>query len=199
MVYSMPARGVLAYIPNALTLLRIASIPLFAATYLITEDSHWVAGVLFGVAATTDWLDGFVARRWSLHSRFGAFLDPVADKLVVITALVLLVGAHSSVWITLPAIVICAREVFVSALREWMAEMNRRSMVDVNLVGKVKTSIQMFAIFVLLCNPPTLEMPYVIFGCVLLYIATLMTIVSMILLLRAAWPELVFNQTPSAD
>lgn len=195
----MPRKGIIVYTPNTLTLLRIATIPLFVVTYLVTDDGHWIAGVLFGVAATTDWLDGFIARRWSLHSRFGAFLDPVADKLVVTTALVLLVGAHSSIWVTLPAIVICARELFVSALREWMAEMNRRSVVDVNQVGKIKTVIQMFAIFVLLCNPPNLDSLFTLFGCVLLYVATLMTIVSMIVLLRAAWPDLVLRSDPSPD
>ena len=186
----MVASQLTRYIPNALTLLRIACIPLFVLIYVLTEEWHWVAGLLFGFAAATDWLDGFIARRWNLHSRFGAFLDPVADKLIVITALVLLVGTFASIWITLPAIVICARELFVSALREWMAEMNRRSVVNVTLIGKVKTAIQMFAIFVLLCNPVDIGLPLVIAGVALLYAATFMTIWSMIVLLRAAWPDL---------
>lgn len=190
----MHLKGLIAYIPNTLTLLRIASIPLFVCTYLFVDGAYWIAGVLFGIAAITDWLDGMIARRWNLHSRFGAFLDPVADKLVVITALVLLVGAHASIWVTIPAIVICARELFVSALREWMAEVNRRSVVDVTQVGKVKTVIQMFAIFVMLCNPPNLDDVYTIGGCVLLYVATVMTIWSMIVLMRAAWPEITFGQ-----
>ncbi|MYD44704.1 MAG: CDP-diacylglycerol--glycerol-3-phosphate 3-phosphatidyltransferase [Gammaproteobacteria bacterium] len=181
----------IAYVPNAVTLIRIACIPLFVLIYVITEEWHWVAGLLFGFAAATDWLDGYIARKWEVDSKFGAFLDPVADKLIVITALVLLVGSYASVWITIPAIVICARELFVSALREWMAEMNRRSIVNVSLVGKVKTAIQMIAIFALLCNPVDIDLPLVIAGIVLLYIATLMTIWSMVVLLRAAWPDLM--------
>lgn len=188
------ASQLVGYIPNALTLLRIACIPLFVLVYVLTEEWHWVAGLLFGFAAATDWLDGFIARRWNLRSHFGAFLDPVADKLIVITALVLLVGTYASIWITLAAIVICARELFVSALREWMAEMNRRSVVNVTLVGKVKTAIQMSAIFVLLCNPVDLSLPLVIAGVALLYAATIMTIWSMIVLLRAAWPDLLPSQ-----
>lgn len=180
----------IASVPNAITLARIASIPLFVMIYVATDTWHWVAGVLFGFAAMTDWLDGYIARRWDVRSKFGAFLDPVADKLIVITALVLLVGAYATVWITLPAIVICARELFVSALREWMADMNKRAIVNVSLVGKVKTAIQMVALFVLLCNPTDISLPMVMFGIVLLYVATLMTIWSMAVLLRAAWPDL---------
>lgn len=193
MAYSMTAKdgNYIAYVPNAVTLIRIACIPLFVLIYVITEEWHWVAGLLFGFAAATDWLDGYIARKWEVDSKFGAFLDPVADKLIVITALVLLVGSYASVWITIPAIVICARELFVSALREWMAEMNRRSIVNVSLVGKVKTAIQMIAIFALLCNPVDIDLPLVIAGIVLLYIATLMTIWSMVVLLRAAWPDLM--------
>ena len=186
----MTAREVVAQIPNLLTLARIACVPLFVIVYVTADELLWIAGVLFGFAAVTDWLDGFIARKWNLNSHFGAFLDPVADKLVVITALVLLVGAHASLWITVPAIVICARELVVSALREWMAEMNRRSLVNVTLLGKVKTTIQMVAIFVLLCNPVDLGLPLVVLGILLLYIATLMTIWSMVVYLRAAWPEL---------
>ncbi len=190
----MMASSFAAQVPNALTLIRIGCIPLFVIVYVGTSEWHWVAGVLFGFAAVTDWLDGFIARRWDLHSHFGAFLDPVADKMIVITALVLLVGAYASVWITLPAIVICVRELFVSALREWMAELNRRSVVNVTLVGKVKTAIQMLAIFMLLCNPVELDLPLVITGISLLYVATLMTMWSMIVLLRAAWPDLSLSQ-----
>ena len=192
MVYSMlaDAKSVVRILPNLLTYLRIASIPLFVLIYLYADDFRWLAGILFGIAAITDWLDGFIARKWDVASHFGAFLDPVADKLVVITALILLVGTHASAWVTIPAMVICARELTVSALREWMAEMNRRSVVNVSVVGKVKTSIQMVAIFVLLCNSPDFSLPWVIGGCVLLYVAMLMTIWSMIVLLKAAWPDI---------
>lgn len=194
MVYSMPANQLVGLLPNIITCTRIACIPLFVLTYIYGGEIHWIAGLLFGFAAITDWLDGFVARKWQVVSRFGAFLDPVADKLIVITALVLLVGAHASAWVTLPAIVICARELTVSALREWMAEMNKRAVVNVSTVGKVKTSIQMVAIFILLCNVPDLNVSWVMLGCGLLYVAMLMTIWSMFILLRAAWPDLRYDR-----
>ena len=182
----MQTERLIGSLPNVLTSLRIASIPLFVLVYLYGENLHWVAGLLFGFAAITDWLDGYIARKWDVVSAFGTFLDPVADKLIVLTALILLVGAHASVWLTIPAMVICAREVTVSALREWMAEMNRRAVVNVSTVGKVKTFIQMVAIFILLSNPPEFAIPWVLVGSALLYVAMLMTIWSMIVLLRAA-------------
>lgn len=194
------ANSFIARVPNTLTWIRIACIPLFAAVFLTTDDSHWLAGLLFGFAAATDWLDGYVARRWEVHSRFGAFLDPVADKLIVTTALVLLVGETATFWITIPAIVICARELFVSALREWMADIQRRTLVDVTKMGKVKTTFQMGAIFLLLCDPVNLESSLTwmsLLGTAGLYIAMIMTIWSMFILLKASWSELspVRNQS----
>ena len=187
------ASPLVAQVPNALTIVRICSIPLFVTVFITTDDSHWIAGVLFGCAAATDWLDGYIARRWDLHSRFGAFLDPVADKLIVTAALVLLVGETATYWITIPAIVICARELLVSALREWMADIQRRTLVDVTRMGKVKTTFQMFAIFILLCDPVNVEEKLTVLsiigvGC--LYIAMIMTIWSMCILLKASWTEL---------
>lgn len=195
------ASSFVAQVPNALTIIRICSIPLFVAIFLSTEDSHWMAGVLFGCAAATDWLDGYIARRWDLHSKFGAFLDPVADKLIVTTALVLLVGETASYWITIPAIVICARELFVSALREWMADIQRRTLVDVTRVGKVKTTFQMIAIFLLLCDPVDVEEKLTVMsllGVSCLYIATIMTIWSMCVLLKASWTELSPSRNQSS-
>ena len=122
--------------------------------------------------------------------RFGAFLDPVADKLLVVTALIVLVGEHSSLWLTIPSVVICMRELVVSALREWMADVNRRADVKVSVIAKVKTTVQMFAILVLLANPPEFHRPWVILGYVLLYCAMVLTLWSMTLLLRAAYPAL---------
>jgi CDP-diacylglycerol--glycerol-3-phosphate 3-phosphatidyltransferase len=178
-------------LPNLLTLARIVLVPVFALAYLVPAPSTYLlSAVLFGLAAFTDWLDGYLARRLGQTTRFGAFLDPVADKLIVVTALVLLVGHHHNVWLTLPGIVIVSREIFISALREWMAEMNRRGLVAVSMLGKIKTTLQMIAIAILLANPPDFRNVIVVAGYVLLYVAALMTLWSMIMYLRAAWPTI---------
>ena len=178
-------------LPNLLTLLRIVLVPVFALAYLAPGGAlyRW-AGALFALAAFTDWLDGYLARRLGQTTRFGAFLDPVADKLIVVTALILLIGQHANLWLTLPGIVIVSREIFISALREWMAEMNRRGLVAVTRVSKIKTTLQMAAITVLLANAPVLKNYWVVSGYVLLYVAALMTLWSMCIYLVAAWPTL---------
>ena len=175
--------------PNILTITRIALVPVFAVTYVATDSFYWLAALLFAAAAFTDWLDGYLARRLDQTTPFGAFLDPVADKLIVVTALVLLVGNHANLWLTLPAVVIVGREIVISALREWMAEMNRRGLVAVSWVGRLKTTLQMVAIGILLANPPMMR-PWAILGLVLLYVAALLTIWSMVIYGRAAWPTL---------
>ena len=176
-------------LPNILTIARIALIPVFALVYWLVDTAYWLAAVLFALAAFTDWLDGYLARRLGQTTPFGAFLDPVADKLIVVTALVLLIGAHASLWLTIPGVVIVGREIVVSALREWMAEMNRRGVVAVSWIAQVKTALQMVAIVILLYNAPSWE-PWVVVGTVLLYAAALITIWSMVSYLRAAWPAL---------
>ncbi|MYE24817.1 MAG: CDP-diacylglycerol--glycerol-3-phosphate 3-phosphatidyltransferase, partial [Gammaproteobacteria bacterium] len=138
-----------------------------------------------------DALDGYLARLLNQTTRFGAFLDPVADKLIVVTALVLLIGNHANLLLTIPGVVIIGREIVISALREWMAEMDRRGVVAVSWIGRAKTTMQMVAIFMLLANPPVLGRPWVIVGLVLLYAAALLTLWSMATYLRAAWPSLV--------
>ena len=178
-------------LPNLLTMLRIVLVPVFALAYLAPGGALYLyAGVLFALAAFTDWLDGFLARRLGQTTRFGAFLDPVADKLIVVTALILLIGQHANLWLTLPGIVIISREIFISSLREWMAEVNRRGLVAVTRISKVKTTLQMVAIAVLLANAPDLANRWVIGGYILLYAAALMTLWSMCIYLIAAWPTL---------
>lgn len=178
-------------LPNILTLVRILLVPVFVLAYILpVSGTYLLAAALFSLAAFTDWLDGYLARRLNQTTPFGAFLDPVADKLIVVTALVLLVGHHHTLWLTLPAIVIVGREIVVSALREWMAEMNRRGLVGVAWLGRVKTTFQMVALVVLLANPPDFRLSLVILGYGLLYIAAVMTLWSMVLYLRAAWPSL---------
>ena len=176
--------------PNTLSMLRVLLIPVFVLFYIFSGSHQWIAGLLFAVASITDLLDGYIARRTGKTSRFGTFLDPAADKLAVISALVLLVGMHGSLWLTLPGLVIVCRELLVSSLREWMAERQVRAQVAVNTVSKLKTLIQMVAIVILLSNPPVMKFPWTFLGFILIYVATALTLWSMFVHLRAAWPVL---------
>ena len=183
-------------IPNILTLLRIILIPVFVGTfYLPFRFANEITTIIFALAVATDWFDGYLARRWNQTSAFGAFLDPVADKLIVSTALVFLVQAHPSPWMAIPAAVIIGREITMSALREWMAEIGQRTKVAVSMVGKIKTTAQMTALLLLLYNEPFLTLPTYEIGFVLLYIAAILTLWSMIVYLRAAVPILMENAT----
>lgn len=175
---------------NQLTLCRILLIPLLVAVFYLPYEWRFpLCSALFGLAGITDWLDGYIARRYGLSTPFGAFLDPVADKLMVAVALALLIELHDSAWFTLPAAVIICREIVISALREWMAELGKRATVAVSMMGKVKTTIQIIAIVVLLAfNPANFPtMKYI--GLVALYAAAILTLWSMIVYLKAAWPS----------
>lgn len=175
-------------VPTLLTLLRIALIPVFVLVfYLPVSWANLVCTVLFVTAALTDWLDGFLARRLGQTSAFGAFLDPVADKLLVAIALVLLVQADPRAWLAVPAMVIIGREITISALREWMAEEGARGAVAVSWVGKVKTTVQMVALVALIYREPALGLPVYLLGLVGLQVAAVLTLWSMCLYLRAAW------------
>lgn len=178
-------------LPNWVTFGRIILVPVFALAYLLPgAETYLLASALFALAAFSDWLDGYLARKLGQTTRFGAFIDPVADKLIVVTALTLLVGRHANPWMTFAGIVIISREVFISALREWMAEMSRRGRVAVVRLAKVKTALQMTAIAMLLAQPPDLASAWVLVGYGLLYAATIMTLWSMTVYLLAAWPTL---------
>ena len=178
-------------IPNILTFLRIILIPVLVVVFYMPGPwSYQISAVVFGLAAVTDWLDGYLARRWEQTSAFGAFLDPVADKLMVAVALVLLVQDNPSGLFAVPAAVIIGREIVISALREWMAEIGARTRVAVSIVGKIKTTLQMIAILLLLYKMPVGVFPTHMTGLVLLYIAAILTIWSMFVYLRAAWPIL---------
>ncbi|MDR7089689.1 MULTISPECIES: CDP-diacylglycerol--glycerol-3-phosphate 3-phosphatidyltransferase [Cellvibrio] len=174
---------------NQLTLVRIFLIPLFVVVfYLPFGWAYIVSSLIFSVAAITDWADGYVARKYNQSTPFGAFLDPVADKLMVVIALLLLVTLHhDSVWFVVAAAVIVGREIVISALREWMAAVGQRASVAVSSIGKIKTTLQMTAIIVLLANIPIL-LPI---GFIALAGAAVLTLWSMILYLRAAWPYLL--------
>ena len=179
-------------LPNLLTSLRIFLIPvLVLCFYLLPLDLRYLASAfIFTLASLTDWLDGYLARRMGQMTPFGAFLDPVADKLLVAVALILLVEAHASALLAIPALVIVGREIVVSALREWMSTHSDRSDVRVSMVAKVKTGFQMTAIIVLLAQGPDLSAPLVILGYLLLYIAAGLTLWSMWQYLLIAWPDL---------
>ena len=180
--------------PMILTLLRIALIPVLVLFfYLPYEWAPLATATVFILAAITDWLDGHMARRMDLMSDFGAFLDPVADKLMVATALVLMVHLPPPIYfppivLTLSAAVIIGREIAISALREWMSEMGERGTVKVGVLGKFKTILQMTAISLLLYRHELFGLPVVLIGELLLYIAAALTLWSMWEYLRAAWP-----------
>lgn len=186
-------------IPNSLTLLRIFLIPVFIVVfYLPFKWHHQVAAFLFTLAAVTDLLDGYLARRLGQISKLGAFLDPVADKLMVAIVLVLLVQKHPSIWLALPAAVIIGREVTVSALREWMAELGARRKVAVSFMGKFKTVIQMIALILLIYHDDIWILPVYVLGMVSLYVAALLTLWSMVQYLYVAWPELTDRKNISS-
>lgn len=179
-------------IPNSLTVLRIVLIPIFMGVfYLPLSWVNLATTGIFALAAITDWFDGYLARRWQQTSAFGAFLDPVADKLLVAVVLVLLVQKHPSVWMAIPAAVIIGREITISALREWMAELGERTQVSVSFIGKVKTTAQMGALLMLLYDVPLFDISMHKAGYILLYIAALLTLWSMFIYLRAALPILL--------
>ncbi|MFT6432812.1 MAG: CDP-diacylglycerol--glycerol-3-phosphate 3-phosphatidyltransferase [Candidatus Azotimanducaceae bacterium] len=159
------------------------------------ESHYLVAAGIFTLASITDWLDGYLARKLNEMTPFGAFLDPVADKLLVAVALVLLVEVHASAILAIPALVIVCREIVVSALREWMAHYSSQRSVAVSVVGKVKTGFQMVAIIFLIAFGPDLQSIPVIIGYVLLYAAAILTLWSMYLYLKLAWPDLSSGMT----
>ena len=182
-------------LPKVLTLIRLGLIPVFIILFYLPSDrSNFYAAIIFIVAALTDLLDGYLARKLKLTTKFGAFLDPVADKIIVCTALVLIVEHYAlyrdplypeiGKFITIPAMIIVAREITVSALREWMAELGKRANVAVSWIGKWKTTIQLTAIAGLIWRHSE---PVIYASVALLLLATVLTIWSMVMYLKAAW------------
>jgi CDP-diacylglycerol--glycerol-3-phosphate 3-phosphatidyltransferase/cardiolipin synthase len=179
-------------LPNTLTWFRILMIP---AIFVLFNLPYWwkdpAACAAFALAGITDSLDGYFARKWGLTSRLGAFLDPVADKLIVATALVLIVSGDPKSWfLVVVAIVIIGREIAVSALREWMAEIGARGRIKVSVWGKIKTIMQIVGLSFLLYRRDLFGIPVYQLGLVLTGIAAVLTLWSMFLYLRLAWPEL---------
>ena len=188
-------------IPNFLTIFRIVLIPVLVVIYYlpVPHREAWITGI-FIVAALTDWLDGYLARKMNATSALGAFLDPVADKLIVSSALVLLVSDKNVMDMVLHAIpfaisvaIIIGREIVISALREWMAEIGERAAVAVGILGKVKTTAQMVSIILLLYGQPLFGLPIFRIGEITLYLAAGLTLWSMYEYLRAARPFLTEN------
>ncbi len=192
--------------PNILTFARISAVPLMVLFYYLPVSwSHAAAALIFAFAGFTDWLDGYLARYLKQSTKLGAFLDPVADKLMVSTALIILVAQPTfqfvstraalvvipTAVITVPAAIIVGREIIVSALREWMAEVGKRQRVAVSSMGKVKTALQMGALVILLYCDNASPAPWVFLGLVLLYVAVVLTIWSMCIYLKAAWQQLI--------
>ncbi len=201
-------------LPNNLTIARIVMIPVFVAIAYwppalgigepaisntaianigMNIDSfsdsmlrHLLLTIVFLLAAFTDWLDGYLARKMNITSAFGRFLDPVADKLMVAAALIILVQWHPNIIMAISVIVIISREIAVSALREWMAELGNRTSVAVSFVGKLKTTFQMGAITILLLNWQSLEF----FGYLMMLASVVLTLWSMMIYMKAAWPYL---------
>ena len=178
-------------IPTFLTFIRIGLIPIFVlAYYLPVTWANIATTAIFVLAGVTDWFDGYLARRLNQTSAFGAFLDPVADKLMVAVALILLMQTHPNAWMAVPAAIIIGREITVSALREWMAELGKRAHVAVSFLGKYKTALQILALILLLYHKPLLGLPTQLIGFALLYLAAGLTVWSMFVYLETAWTVL---------
>ena len=178
-------------VPNVLTGFRILAIPLVVVVfYLPFEWARPVSGWLFALAGISDLLDGYLARRLGQTTRFGAFLDPVADKLLVAAALVLLVQADPRLVVAAIAAIIIGREITISALREWMAELGARAHVAVSFFGKWKTTLQVIGISMMLYRDDLLGIPIYALGQVFLLVAAGLTLWSMFDYLKAAWPLL---------
>lgn len=177
-------------IPNTLTALRILLIPVFVILfYTPVKNNQLIAMAIFIIAAVTDWLDGFLARHLNQTTRLGAFLDPVADKLIVLSALLICATKFTSPLFAVPALVMLCREVFITALREWMAEVGKRAKIKVNIIGKIKTCLQMIALCFFISQPNQHSM-LVITGYVIFYIAAMLTLWSMIVYTKISLKQL---------
>jgi CDP-diacylglycerol--glycerol-3-phosphate 3-phosphatidyltransferase len=179
-------------IPNVLTIGRILAVPLVVALFYWTSNP-WadpLAAFVFIFAAITDWIDGYLARKLQVTTPLGAFLDPVADKLMVATALVLLVSKDPHWVIVISAMIIVGREITVSALREWMAHLGARAKVAVSSLGKWKTIVQMVGLSFMVYRNDLLGLPIYRMGVALLVVAAVLTLWSMVSYMQAAWPEL---------
>jgi len=179
-------------IPNTITTSRIVLIPVFiTAFYLPYEWAPALATFIFWFAAITDWFDGYLARKLNQQSALGAFIDPLADKLMVISALLLLLSKHpDNNWLLFSSLIIIWREISISSLREWMSSMGKGDVVAVSFSGKVKTMAQMIALMFLIYEQDLFGLPTYTIGIVLLVVAAILTILSMAVYIKSAWSTL---------
>ncbi len=186
-------------LPMMMTWSRVLLIPVFLICYYAPiDDARFWAGLAFMIAAITDWFDGFLARKLNVSSKLGAFLDPVADKLIVAAALIVVAVEYQNIWVTLSAIVIMMREVSISALREWMAENNAREVVAVSNLGKVKTASQLAALTWLLYGGELWGVDWGTLGFPMLYFAAILTIITWYQYGRAALPVILDTSAENA-
>lgn len=182
---------------NTVAIHRIAFIPILVIVFYLPFEWRYLASAcIFALASVTDWFDGSIARKLKKTSPFGAFLDPLADKLLVATALILLVEAHDNAILAIPALMIISTEIVVSALREWMVQFSEQRSVAASFMAKVKTGFQVVAIVVLLAIGPLADDFLIVIGLVLLYAAVVLTLWSMYLNVKLAWPNLLSGLSP---
>ncbi len=179
-------------IPNTITSFRIVLIPVFIAAFYLPYDwASAAAAFIFCFAALTDWFDGYLARKLNQQSSLGAFIDPLADKLMVISALLIILSKHpDDNWLLLSTLIIISREVFISSLREWMSGMGKNKIVAVSFYGKAKTVAQMFALVFLIYEKDLFGMPIYSIGVGLLVWSAVLTLVSMAVYIKSAWSTL---------
>ena len=180
-------------IPTLFTFFRILLIPVFVVVFYIPDAGNIIACIIFIIAAITDWLDGYLARKLMQTSKLGEFLDPVADKLLVVVALVMVVSEYHSIIISLPAAIIIGREVAISALREWMSAIGKSIQLKVIKVAKIKTCLQLIALAMLIAYNDKANIYIITSAVILLYISAVLTIWSMISYLKHAWPHLTLR------
>ena len=182
-------------IPTLFTFFRILLIPVFVVVFYIPTDGNVIACGIFIMAAITDWLDGYLARKLHQTSSLGQFLDPVADKLLVVVALVMVVSEYHSIYISLPAAIIIGREIAVSALREWMTNLGKGLKMAVIFLAKLKTALQLVALTLLILYTENSFSIYVFYsGVIMLYLSAALTLWSMCVYLKNAWPDLTLGQ-----
>ncbi|MCW8831148.1 MAG: CDP-diacylglycerol--glycerol-3-phosphate 3-phosphatidyltransferase [Gammaproteobacteria bacterium] len=176
-------------IPNTLTLFRMGIIPVFIlAFYWPHPEAHVIATSIFFIAGISDWFDGYLARKLNQQSALGAFLDPLADKLMVVVALCLLIAEYpDNNWLLFSAIIILAREIIISSLREWMATQGKDNIVMVSFAGKAKTFAQLWALGFLIYGKDLFDLPIFTIGIVLIVWAAILTLYSMMTYLISAW------------
>jgi CDP-diacylglycerol---glycerol-3-phosphate 3-phosphatidyltransferase len=179
-------------IPNTITSFRIVLIPVFIGVFYIPRPwAPALATFIFWFAAITDWFDGYLARRLKQQSSLGAFIDPLADKLMVVSALLLILSRHpDNNWLVFSVLIIISREIFISSLREWMSSLGLSEVVAVSFFGKAKTVAQMFALLFLIYQHDIFGLPTFVFGTGLLVWAAILTIVSMVGYIKSAWQTL---------